>query len=148
VSLVSAMLSGLADNCANTRSGRASNQASLEAFADHRANHCTPGASNQRAFSGADAAAPLRPLVIAVVRVTRIVVLPPVAALPDAVIKVLIAAMLLICVIAVGAITASVLICAAASAAVLPAARVVALLRQNRHTRKHESGAKGSCFSP
>ena len=110
------MLSGVADDRANTSSGRASNQAPLEALADHRAEHCTPGAPNQRAFTGADAAAPIGAMVIAVIRVTRIVVLPAAAALPDAVIKVLIAAILLICVIAVGAITVSVLIWAAAPA--------------------------------
>jgi hypothetical protein len=93
---VAAVLGGLADNGANTGSGCASNQASFEASAEYSAEDRTARASDGRAFAGADAAVALiETLVVAVVSMARIVILSAAAALPDAFIEVLAAAILL-----------------------------------------------------
>jgi uncharacterized protein (DUF983 family) len=144
--ILASILGGIADNCANTGSCRASDEASLKSSADYGTENCAASASDERAFAGADTAAVVVvPLVITVVGVTRIIVLSAMAALADAVIKVLVPVRLLISVIA--AIIATILISLVA-AAVLTTIRLMALLRERRHRREQQSDRKGSCFHP
>jgi hypothetical protein len=88
------VLGGLAHNSTNTCSGCASDQASFEASAEESAKDCTADASDSRAFTGADAAPTLVvPLVVAVVRMARLIVLSAVTAFSDAAVEVTVAVM-------------------------------------------------------
>jgi hypothetical protein len=122
------MLRGFADNGTNTGSRGASDEASLQSSAHRGTEDRTASASDERGLAWSDTATFVIPLVITVRRMARIVVLAAAAALPDAVVKILIVPRLLVSVIAVAPITATILI-SAVVAAVLTMTGFVSLSR-------------------
>lgn len=109
------VLSSLADNGANTRSGCASDEGSFESSAEYSAEDRAARAADGRSFARTNTAAVLiEPLVVAVVSVTGIVVLSAVTALPDSSVEVL-------------------------------AVRVIVLLRQCGERREQERGGEEKC---
>ncbi|HWE49410.1 MAG TPA: hypothetical protein VG273_06455 [Bryobacteraceae bacterium] len=92
------VLVSLTENCPDTGSGCASNQASFEPSTEHSAKDRTARAADCRAFAWTDSTALLAvTLVVAVPSVAWVIVISAVPSLPDAPGKIVVAGIPLLC---------------------------------------------------